>query len=107
MADRVWLSYDLGIDGPYEALYHWLDLHKAVECGDSLASFVYDRKGKGLDAAIAADLKRAVRLRPRDRIYVIFKDSANKWRGKFVFGGRKSASWAGAAAAGEVATDEE
>ncbi|MHB9292468.1 hypothetical protein Holit_01566 [Hollandina sp. SP2] len=39
MSTRVWLSYDLGIKGDYANLYIWLDEHKALECGDSIATF--------------------------------------------------------------------
>jgi hypothetical protein len=42
MSIRVWLSYDLGIKGDYGDLYLWLDEHKALECGDSIATFFWD-----------------------------------------------------------------
>ena len=42
MKIRVWLSYDLGIKGDYESLYSWLDKQKALECGDSIATFFWE-----------------------------------------------------------------
>lgn len=40
---RYWLSFDLGLRGNYEDLYELLDNTEAVECGDSLATFVTDK----------------------------------------------------------------
>lgn len=47
----VWLSYDLGVDGDYEALYYWLDAHEGRECGDSMAYVVYGYKDDNFEMA--------------------------------------------------------
>lgn len=41
MKKAIWISYDLGVKGDYEGLYAWLDDHKAIECGDSVAFINY------------------------------------------------------------------
>jgi len=38
----VWLAFDLGVKGDYEALYEWLDAHSAVECTENVARFSYE-----------------------------------------------------------------
>lgn len=92
----VWLSYDLGVDGPYEELYHWLDERDAKECGDSVAvllfSWTSDIKGE-----LKRSLKNNVNLRARDRIYAVVPREKSGYRGAFVFGNRKAAPWAGTA----------
>ncbi len=107
MAKRIWISYDLGIDGDYDGLYRWLDAHEAVECCDSCASLLWGNATEGVDYSIKRDLKKFVKLRNRDRIYLIFQDSQNKRKGEFIVGGRKkSAPWTGYAMSGESAVDE-
>ena len=107
MAKRIWISYDLGIDGDYDGLYRWLDAHEAVECGDSCASLLWSKAAGGIEHSIKLDLKKSVKLRNRDRIYLIFKDSQNKRKGDFIFGGRKkSAPWTGYTMS-EASADEE
>lgn len=107
MVNRIWVSYDLGVDGDYEGLYRWLDAHEAVECGDSCASLLWSKATGGIDHSIKLDLKKAVKLRNRDRVYLIFQDAQNKYKGKFIIGGRKkSAPWTGYAMSGESAVDE-
>lgn len=106
MNKRVWLSYDLGIDGDYNALLYWLDSQNAVECGDSMASFVYDAAAD-IRIELADDLKQAVHLRSTDRIYLIYCKPDGKWSGRFIHGRRKPAPWAGYAASGEESVDED
>jgi hypothetical protein len=107
MMNRIWISYDLGVDGDYEGLYRWLDAQEAVECGDSCASLQWKKDSRGLEEAIKSDLKKSVKLRARDRVYLIFQDQQKKYKGKFIFGGRKkSAPWTGYAVSGEAAVDE-
>jgi hypothetical protein len=107
MANRVWISFDLGVDGDYEGIYRWLDRRGAVECGDSCASLLWDQQAGVVEQAVKRDLKRSVKLRNRDRVYIIFQDHQGKYKGKFIFGGRKkSAPWAGYAMSGESAVDE-
>lgn len=93
MKSRVWLSYDLGIDGDYENLYSWLDSKEAVECGDSCASFIYTFK-KNLVQELQRDLKANIQLRSKNQVYIISVRS-NKIFGKFIFGKRKRAPWTG------------
>jgi hypothetical protein len=105
MQSRVWLSYDLGIDGDYENLYSWLDSKEAVECGDSCASFFYSFR-KDLVQELLKELKASVELRSKDRIYII-SVRGNKIFGKFIYGKRKRAPWAGyAVEPGEEIMDE-
>jgi hypothetical protein len=108
MSARIWLSYDLGVDGDYEGMYHLLDNLHAVECGDSCASIQVDTPAKkDVFEQIKRQIRAAMKIRPRDRIYVIGRDAAGKWVGRFVFGSRKSSPWVGYATTGEAASDEE
>ena len=105
--NTIWISYDLGVRGDYEGLYLWLDEHKAKECGDSVAVLSYRYTGELLDH-LKADLKESVATDKRTRIYVIWRDRSTKSvRGRFVFGGRRSAAWAGYALTDTTTTDEE
>ncbi len=99
----IWLSYDLGVRGDYEALYAWLDKRGAQECGDSLAVFSYDWEGR-LKEALAADIGGAVQVNRNTRIYAIYRDEG-KTRGAFVLGHRKQAPWTGYAASAEQSED--
>jgi len=101
----IWLSYDLGIKGDYENLYIWLDRHNAKECGDSLAVFKYTTGEKNLLEALKKDLKKNVSIRKEDRIYIIFKEDG-RLKGKFLFGKRKVAPWAGYAKSLEEADED-
>lgn len=94
MKQLIWISYDLGINGDYEQLYYWLDSCKAVECGDSVAAFHYEYE-KDLVLELKKEIKSSVKLRNKDRIYLIYKDSEGKLKGKFLFGKRKSTPWEG------------
>ena len=62
MSIRVWLSYDLGIKGDYAALYIWLDEHKALECGDSIATFFWDNI-PNIKESIKESLKNAIEFK--------------------------------------------
>jgi hypothetical protein len=96
MTKRFWLSYDLGIDGDYDGLYAWLDGVGAVECGDSLCSFQLEAGRKEPPAAIKSALKASkVKLRPRDRLYLIWRRPNGTVTGKFVVGSRRRSPWAG------------
>ena len=91
----IWISYDLGVRGDYEGLYSWLDAHQAKECGDSLAVLTYRHEGS-LPDKLKADLKKSITIDKRTRIYVIYREQAtNKNKGKFIFGGRRAATWTG------------
>ena len=85
---RYWLSYDLGIRGEYPALYEWLDELKAVECGDSVASFLSTKSLEEIKKELRDCVGKGarvylVRLRPKPS-------------GGFILGGRKPAPWLGA-----------
>lgn len=96
---RYWLSYDLGLRGNYEDLYEWLDNMKAVECGESLASFVTHKTRDQIVKEIKAFLDKNA------RVYVISKHK-DKYVGKFVLGKRKRAPWTGYSSAVEEEEEE-
>jgi hypothetical protein len=104
----IWLSYDLGLKGDYENLYAWLDSHKAKECGSNCAAFSFEFD-KDLLKELKKDLSTNVTLEKTDRIYVIYPEPAPslKRRGKFLFGKRKPAPWAGYSAEYEEDIDDE
>lgn len=96
MEVRVWLSYDLGLKGDYPGMYAWLDNHNAVECGDSMASFLFECSSR---ENVAIELKESitssVKLAPTDRIYCINRRDDDKAVGRFIFGKRKANPWEG------------
>lgn len=90
---KVWLSYDLGVQGDYEGLYEWLGEWGAEECGDSLAVFSYSYK-TDLAGELLKDIKQDVTLQ-RARLYLIYRDDATKkLKGRFIQGGRRRPAWA-------------
>jgi hypothetical protein len=97
---RVWLSFDLGVQGDYSGFYVWLDEQEAEECGDSVATFFWTGTRESLTKA----LKKAVEFRKRDRVYLVAKVDG-RHVGKFIVGGRKSAPWTGSAS--KPAKDDE
>jgi hypothetical protein len=99
------MAYDLGVDGDYENLYLWLDKHSAIECGDSVA-FLQFKGGRDIISDLRKSLKREVKLRPRDRIYVIYPAADGRYKGRFLFGGRKRSPWEGYAGGPPGAIDE-
>ena len=98
MRSTIWLSYDLGVNGDYEGLYSWLDSQGAKECGSSVAFLRYTHDGDLL-GALKEDIRTAISLNKRSRIYVIYDR-----KGRYVFGRRKSAPWEGF---GDKGDDEE
>jgi hypothetical protein len=106
MKSTIWISYDLGVRGDYESLYTWLDSHGAKECGDSLAVLTFKYQDNLL-ATLTAELREALTVDKRTRIYVIHRDKpSTKIKGDFLFGGRRTPPWAGRAST-EHDTDEE
>mgnify|MGYP001436978332 CR=1 FL=1 len=98
MKSLIWISYDLGLKGDYEGLYSWLDLHGAKECGDSVGFVSYEWK-TNLFLELQKDIKKSVKITPKNRIYVIIPsdNSSKKYIGKFLFGNRKASPWEGSA----------
>lgn len=95
---RYWLSYDLGLKGNYDELYTWLDGLRAMECGESVATFDTDMTFQ----QIREQLEPIVGTKAR--IYLVGKDLDGKWHGRWLLGKRRRAAWAGYA---EVASQEE
>ena len=92
--EPVWLSYDLGMGGDYEGLYRWLDSKKALECGDSGAFFHFSYVND-LEKEMKKELEDNVDFKKKGRIYITYMRKDGKIAGKFIFGGRKAAPWAG------------
>lgn len=88
------ISYDLGIDGDYEGIYSWLDKFGAKECGDSVARIKSYKFSGDFANYLKRDIKKNVKLRIKDRIYIIF-NSNEKLISGFIFGSRKAAPWTG------------
>ena len=93
-AKLIWIAYDLGIRGNYDELYAWLDKHGARECCDNLAVLAYEFSGKDLLASLQKDLKKNLKIRASDRIYVIYLKEG-RMKGTFIFGKRKIPPWEG------------
>ncbi len=98
----IWLSFDFGLKGNYSALFTFLDNHKATDCGNGLAYFVYDNKdmlkSEALIEKLKNELKEAISPSSSDRIYVIWRDDdklTSSVKGKFLFGNRKTPIWNG------------
>lgn len=107
MKQLIWMCYDLGISGDYENLYSWLDNHNAHECVDSLAVFFYEYK-KDLISELKRDLKKTITFKKKDRVYVVYMDDkVEKYKGTFVFGRRKIATWKGYAVVLEEGIEDE
>jgi hypothetical protein len=102
----IWISFDLGIDGDYDGFYEWLDRHGAIECGDSTAfieNFPFEQVDGQIDEAVTISIKSSIKLTPKTRIHLIYKDRTGSFtRGKFIIGGRKRNPWAGYAPAPDL-----
>ena len=91
----IWMSYDLGVDGPYEDLYYWIDSHKGRECGDNVVFLDYEYK-ENLVTELVEELQQKLKVRPKDRIYIVFEDDKDKKiKGGFILGTRRPAPWEG------------
>lgn len=101
----IWISYDLGVRGDYEGMYTFLDSYRAKECGDSMAflSFEYEQD---LISELKSVVEEHVTLDRRSRVYVVFPGENGKYKGRFIFGRRKRAAWAGYAGADLEEEDE-
>jgi hypothetical protein len=103
MRHRIWISFDLGVRGDYTGMYEFLDSQGAKECGDSIGTFWYEFQGDMLKS-LTRDLKNAMTIDKRSRVYVIYPRADGKNGGKFLVGSRKAPSWTGHAPSHE---DEE
>lgn len=95
MRSAVWISFDLGVKGDYEGMYRWLDEHEARECGDSVAFLRVKVPKANIVKFFTDELRKAVALDNRSRIYIIFKKADGKVSGKWIIGGRRPPPWAG------------
>lgn len=93
MKHWIWISFDLGVKGDYEGMYKWLDEHDARECGDSMAGLRYEYSDDLIDS-LKRDLQDNVEFTSKSRVYVI-RLLEGKMKGRFIFGGRRSAPWSG------------
>lgn len=92
----VWLSYDLAFDSSYDDLYAWLDGMNAKECGNSIATFTYEYVQGDFIEGLRSSLMQHVRPSVKDRYYVVYFDGLKKkMSGKYIFGARRKAPWAG------------
>ena len=95
MKRAIWISFDLGVRGDYEALYSWLDEHGAKECGSSVAFLQYEC-AKSPVQSLTKELRKTVNLTNHSRVYVVYLDlETNRLRGSFIVGRRKAAPWSG------------
>jgi hypothetical protein len=95
---RYWISFDLGFQGDYQALYAWLDHHEAKECGENAATFVSSKSRE----KIAEELSTLLSNERNPRIYLISKIQG----GKFILGKRKFPPWKGYAEVEQDSGDE-
>ncbi|MBF0606933.1 MAG: hypothetical protein SFH39_15960 [Candidatus Magnetobacterium sp. LHC-1] len=100
MKQHIWLIFDLTIYSDYEGMYYWLDTVNAKECGDSTATFTFEYNSD-LVTELTEAVKNHVNLQEKDRIYVIFTTDDGTLKGRFIFGKRRGAPWAGLAAENE------
>lgn len=102
MKKSIWLSYDLGVQGDYDHLYAWLDNHKAVECGNSVA-YIEIEAPDGINDAdfvqmIRSDMEKTIKFNPGNRIYMIRRikdENRDSYFGQFIIGKRKASPWEG------------
>jgi hypothetical protein len=102
------MSYDFGIDGDYDNLYRWLDEIDARECGDGLCSFKLDVGDEEPSRAVLRVIrKRKVKLRDKDRLYLIWRTPDKLVSGKFIHGSRRNGPWTGYAVSDADETEQE
>ncbi len=104
MKHRVWISFDLGVRGDFTGMYEFLDSHGAKECGDSMGTFVLEYQGD-IVKMLTKEIKNAIAVDKRSRVYAIYPTADGKHTGKFLIGGRKAPPWAGHAASQENEED--
>ncbi len=102
---HIWLLFEFAFGGDFESLFTFLDKHKAVECGETLAYLTFQYNNNLIDE-LKQEINKYVTLKKQDRMYLIFKENG-KLKGKWLFGGRKKAPWAGYAFEDTEAVDDE
>ena len=101
-----WLSFDLGVEGDYTGLYQWLDNHNAKPCGNNVAFFKYPVDVEDTDAKLKKDIEEHVKLKPRNKLYIIRVNEENQIEGTFIFGKRGYSPWEGYGSDKENQTDD-
>ncbi|RLD55990.1 MAG: hypothetical protein DRJ05_12045 [Bacteroidetes bacterium] len=91
---KIWLSYDLGVDGDYNGMYYFLDEHEAKECGDSIGIFSFEYENDVINE-LKTEIKEEIQLRKSDRVYVIVYKGKEIAKAGFIFGKRKITPWHG------------
>src|SRR6266481_149769 len=99
MKKAVWVSFDLGVTGDYEGMFSWLAGHDAKECGVSIAFINFSPKGDLLQE-LKKEIKNAVEVTKKTRVYVIYLSDEGKVKGTFLFGARRQPPWTGYGAVG-------
>ena len=94
MKQRVWLSFDLGINGDYHGMYELLDKQEASECGSSFASFIYTYENILIEE-LKQEIIENINIDNRDRVYIIYKNEKERTVGRFIIGKRKKPPWLG------------
>ena len=114
MRRRIWLSYDLGLNGNYAGLYQFLDNIQAVEIGNSAASFMYETRAQNDEELIDIlknELIEHIGNTKNARIYIIRaeKEDGNiiGVKGSFLLGKRKSNPWKGYGDVGDTEDEED
>ena len=103
MKKKIYLSYDLSIQGDYNNLYKWLDAHQAKECGDSVCLLLYefagiekndtDESSAEMLRVLKKDLTENISFGISDRIYMmgdLFYKTEQKLVGAWVIGSRNA-----------------
>ncbi len=109
MKKKIYLSYDLSIQGDYINLYKWLDAHQAKECGDSVCLITYeftgveandtDESSLNMLRLLKQDLNDSISFGNSDRVYImgdLFYKTGEQLVGAWVVGSRKASNpWDG------------
>lgn len=103
MKKKIFLSYDLSIQGDYNNLYKWLDAHQAKECGDSVCLLTYDfadvekndtdESSSEMLRILKQDINDNVSFGNSDRVYMVgelFYKTREQMVGAWVIGSRKA-----------------
>lgn len=89
MNSLVWIAFDLGIRGDYEAPFQFFDWHDAKECGDSLALIRFEWTSDLL-AELQAEIAKSVKFDKRSRVNAIYPNANGNYAGRFIVGSEKS-----------------